>query len=559
MQEPSSYLVMVGMLAGGLGLFLLAVRMITDGLRFAAGSALRNFLTRSTRTPLRGIVSGVGITALVQSSSAVTVATIGFVNAGLLTLHQALGVVYGANVGTTMTGWLVAAVGFKIKVAAFALPMIGIGMFLRLVGSGSRRGALGEALAGFGLFFIGIDVLRDVFTGFAMAEQMQGLTANNPLGLLLFLWIGFLMTVLTQSSSAAIALILTATTGGVLDLSGAAAMVIGANVGTTTTALFAAIGATPKAKRVAAAHIVFNLLTAVVALMLLPVLLWLVGRAGVLLQLGQAPAVALALFHTVFNLFGVLLMLPVTNRLATELEQRFRTSEEIEGMPRYLDDTVVVTPSLALNAVSLELNHMGDIARRVAITSLSTELATGKSIISDRAAMRQLSVAIGDFISRIGRANTTADVSDQLAQVLRITDYYDEVAELAVEFANTEAGLHSSDNAPLMPALSHYRAHVVELLEHADPAQEDFSIDRNEAELREVEGRYKELKEQLLEAGATSRIHLALMSEQIEQLWRSRRVARQAIKAARYLSQLRQAVAGEVREPAPVVELGGAP
>ena len=140
----------------GVGLFLLAMKMITDGLKLAAGDALRDILGDWTRSPARGIASGAVITSLVQSSSAVTVATIGFVNAGLLTLYQALGVVYGANIGTTMTGWLVAAMGFDIKVELFALPMVGAGMLLTLTGPRQRRGALGEALAGFGLFFIGI-------------------------------------------------------------------------------------------------------------------------------------------------------------------------------------------------------------------------------------------------------------------------------------------------------------------------------------------------------------------------------------------------------------------
>ena len=144
-------LITIGMLAGGLGLFLLAVNMITDGLKLAAGRALRVMLGKWTRSPGHGILTGLSITAIVQSSSAVTVATIGFVNAGLINLYQSLGVVFGANIGTTMTGWLVAIVGFKIKVELFALPMIGIGMLLRLTGGESRRAAIGMALAGFGL------------------------------------------------------------------------------------------------------------------------------------------------------------------------------------------------------------------------------------------------------------------------------------------------------------------------------------------------------------------------------------------------------------------------
>lgn len=246
--------IIAGMLAGGLGLFMLAVTMITDGLKSAAGHALRGMLGKWTRSPAHGILTGLTITAIVQSSSAVTVATIGFVNAGLISMHKSLGVIYGSNIGTTMTGWLVAIVGFKINVEAFALPMIGLGMLFRITGGESRRAHFGLALAGFGLFFIGIDVLKDAFDGLAAAIDLAEFTAEGITGVLLFTAIGFLMTVLTQSSSAAIAITLTAATGGVVGLYAAAAMVIGANVGTTTTAAIAVIGATANAKRVAGTY-----------------------------------------------------------------------------------------------------------------------------------------------------------------------------------------------------------------------------------------------------------------------------------------------------------------
>ena len=155
----------VNVLLGGVGLFLLGMALMTDGLKTTAGPALGRLLASSTQTRWRGLVSGVVVTALVQSSSAVTVAAIGFVNAGLLTFGQSLWVIFGSNVGTTMTGWLVALIGLKIKVEAAALPMIGIGMALRLTGAESRRGAAGTALAGFGVLFLGIGLLQQAFAG----------------------------------------------------------------------------------------------------------------------------------------------------------------------------------------------------------------------------------------------------------------------------------------------------------------------------------------------------------------------------------------------------------
>src|SRR5690606_8796168 len=172
----------LGTLAGGLGLFLLGVSMITDGLKLAAGSALRAILGRSTRTTMRGLVSGFMLTAMVQSSSAVTMATIGFANAGLLGIHQALSIVLGATVGTTMTSWLVAVVGFQFKISSFAMPLLGIGMVMRLLGASSRTGALGEALAGFGLFFVGIDFLRMAFEGVAAQVDLSTLSPDGLVG-----------------------------------------------------------------------------------------------------------------------------------------------------------------------------------------------------------------------------------------------------------------------------------------------------------------------------------------------------------------------------------------
>ena len=262
-------------LIGGLGLFRLGMTMMTDGLKLAAGPALARILAGATRTRWHALGSGMLVTAMVQSSGAVTVAAIGFVNAGLLALGPALWVLFGANVGTTMTGWIIALVGLKFKIESLALPLIGVGVALRLTGEGKRRGAMGTTLAGFGLLFLGIAMLQASFTG--LAGQVELPQGEGPLAVLAQVAIGAAMTVLMQSSGASMAIALTAAQGGLLTAQGAAAVVIGANVGTTFTALLAAIGATPNARRAAAAHVAFNLITGTVALVLLP---WLIGALG---------------------------------------------------------------------------------------------------------------------------------------------------------------------------------------------------------------------------------------------------------------------------------------
>ncbi|WP_420428349.1 Na/Pi symporter [Algiphilus sp.] len=517
----------LGALVGGLGLFLLAVGMISDGLRLAAGDALKELLGRWTSTPLRGIASGALITGVVQSSSAVTVATIGFVNANLLTLHQALGVVYGANIGTTMTGWLVAAVGFKIKVEAFALPLIGIGMALRLSGSRSRRGALGEALAGFGLFFIGIDFLRGAFEGLAQVVDLSAIPSGSVVGLLLFVGIGFFMTLVTQSSSAAIAITLTAATGGLVDLAAAAAMVIGANVGTTSTAVLATLGATANARRVASAHVVFNVLTGAVALALLPIMLWLVSQTSRLLALDAAPAVALAVFHTLFNVLGVLLLWPLTGRLSQWLGQRFATAEELLGKPRYLDATTAGTPALALEAMRLELRRMIGMTRDAALLTMQKEV--------DRARLERLQGSIATLldcvetaVSKLELQRLTAALAVELTDVLRAAhELRDALAHTRSAALVTLAGDDGSVGA--------FQRASIQVLSGVKsmPAAPDTEID--------LKPLARLAREALLQAAVAGRITTGEVHARLEQVRATRQMIEHLRKAADRLGERTQA------------------
>ena len=530
-------LVISGMLLGGLGLFL-AVSMISDGIKLAAGGALRDLLGHWTYTHTRGIITGLAITAVVQSSSAVTVATIGFVNAGLLSLYQALGVIYGANIGTTMTGWLVVLVGFKIKIEAFALPLIGIGMLLRLARGTTRLGSLGEALAGFGLFFIGIDVLREAFEGLAGGIELQKLSLDGISGIFLYLGIGFLITLFTQSSSAAIAVTLTAATGGVLTIQAAAVMVIGANIGTTSTAAFAVIGATPNAKRVAMAHIIFNVLTGVVALTLLPGMFWLIKMTGEIFHLGDSPAITLALFHTVFNVLGVLLILPISNILSRYLEKKFRTMEEIESRPKYLDKTVAATPALALNAVTLELARVGEIARRMAKSALSMESAPGRQLYGEHAAVNHLEQAIADFIMRLEKSALTQDIVEQLPEVLHALQHYTIVSNLALNYAKQQLDIKMARDEAIDTVLEKYKADAVAFLTSVNPKLIDFSIEESEKMLEELHKLYRQLRDILLEAGARQHIVIQTMDAVLNQINRIDRMTKQAFKGARILNRL---------------------
>lgn len=538
---------LVAGLAGGVGLFLLGMWLMTDGLKLAAGPALERILARSTGTRLRGLASGMLITAVVQSSSAVTIATIGFVNAGLLTLGQALWVLFGTNVGTTMTGWLVAVAGVDFKIEAFALPMVGLGMVLHLTGHATRRGALGMTLAGFGVLFLGIDVLKDTFTGLGSQMALPG--GSGVLGVLAHVGAGALLTVLMQSSSAALAVALTAAQGGLITLNDAAAVVIGANVGTTVKAMIAAFGATPNARRAAAAHVLFNLLTGAVALALLPWLIDAIEHLRDALDLEAAPAVTLALFHTVFNLLGVLLMWPLADRLAAFLAGRFRTAEEDEARPRHLDRNVLSVPPLALDALVQEVRRTGAIALRGARRVWGVQPAGVPATLPEHTVVAQLNVAIARFVADLHRASMAAESAQKLPEVLRAARYYDTVAELAADLA---AMPYPDTLGP--PAL---RDRMIDFVSETAPLLTiDLEAGAVEPDARhaDLQRRYHGLKAAILAEGARGSLDIHDMELCLRRLSRMRRLVEQALKAAMTLGALNLSPNRAVKEadsPAP--------
>jgi phosphate:Na+ symporter len=536
-------LLISGQFAGGLGLFLLAVKLMTDGLKSASGDALKDILALWTRTPAHGLASGVMITALVQSSSAVTAATIGFVNAGLMNLYQALGVVYGANVGTTMTGWLVAAVGFQWKVETIALPLIGVGMLLQLTGGGTRRAAIGEALTGFGLFFIAVDVLKTAFEGLAATVDLQQWSKGGIVEVFIFLGIGFILTILTQSSSAAIAITLTAATGGVLTLPSAAAMVIGANVGTTSTALFATIGATPNAKRVAAAHVVFNAGTGLVALIIMPGMLWFIGISNQLLGLSQVPAVSLALFHTLFNVLGIAIMSPLSSHLATFLQQRFRTAEEDQSTPQYVDKTLTTTPDLSLNALVLEHLRIGTMARQSALNALTGKSHAINETQRNKTAINNLTQFCGEFIAKMQKGNLSTDNVAVISGVLEVSRYYNEVAALATHTTSIHGLTIRIQETALHEKMQIYLENASNWIQQADPLGEAYSVEQSNDIIQRIKNNYHQIKQELLAAGAEQHIRVGDTSRLLEHISNVRQIVRQGHKAARILYSLYQKTA----------------
>jgi len=528
-----------GTLAGGLGLFLLGVSMITDGLKLAAGNALRDILGRSTRTTTRGLVSGFMLTAMVQSSSAVTMATIGFANAGLLGIHQALSIVLGATVGTTMTSWLVAVVGFQFKISSFAMPLLGIGMVMRLLGASSRTGALGEALAGFGLFFVGIDFLRMAFEGVAAQVDLSTLSPDGLMGLLLYVAIGIVMTMLTQSSSATVALTLTALSSGLMLFPAAAAMVIGATIGTTSTSALSVIGATPNARRVAAGHVCINSFNAFIGLLLLPLVLWLSTQDN---WLHDYPALTIAVFHTTFNLLGVILMQPLLARLSKWLQGRFTSRAEELGRPHYIDSNVMVSPSLALDAFVLELQRMANMMREHAIASFDHEGEPGKLLQQQHDGLRQLAQKVEQAVTKLEMDRLDVAIARQLPEVLRIANYIDEAVAVAHENAETDADVEHLLRTSVREPIMAFKEAVMTQLGRTDLQNPDFNVEAAEEGYQQLREVFRSLKTTLLEAGVRGQVPVLRLNPSIDSLRMMLRTAERSTRVAVRLSELSKAV-----------------
>jgi phosphate:Na+ symporter len=320
-------------------------------------------------------------------------------------------------------------------------------MLLRLTGEGTRRAALGSALAGFGVLFLGIDMLKDTFSGAAADFRLPHW--EGAIGIVAMVLVGILMTVLMQASAASLVIAFSAAQSGLVSIEAAAAVVIGANVGTTVTALLAAIGATSNAGRAAAAHILFNVLTGIVALLLLPWLLGLLGSVRELLGLDSAPAAKLALFHTVFNILGVLLIWPLADWLTG-----FRS--RASGVPRKTRQNRVTSTRRSspcppgLDALAREVRHLGKLSLATVRAATAESPLPGHGPMHNRQVVARLNASIADFIVQLTRSSMAPDSARRLPELLRLARYYEAAAELAAEAgeAVAEAGGPPAGDAP---------------------------------------------------------------------------------------------------------------
>lgn len=368
-------------LAAGIGLFVLGIGRLEEGFRAFSGGALERWLKWSTSGLGKSFLVGVVSTAMVQSSTLVTLLAIAFLSAGLINTLGGVGLVFGANLGTTSGAWLIAMAGMKLNMAQLSMPMLAFGVFLARRGEAHWRGG-GLALLGIGLLFLGIDLMKNGFSEFDGAFDLARYAVGGWTGVLLFVLIGALATVVMQSSHAALVLTLAALAAGQVHYDNALALVIGANLGSTATALFAAIGSNNAGRRIAATHLIFNLITAGGALLLLQQLMaaveWLAEVGGLA---ADAHMLKLAIFHTLYNVFGLALMLPWTATLVRLLERWLPDSEPLADNASllteqtrtralYVNDSALLHADTALKVLDQELQHLAQLSRQVIGASL---------------------------------------------------------------------------------------------------------------------------------------------------------------------------------------------
>ena len=437
-------------IAAGVAIFLFGMLSLENGFRQFTGGLLERVLRRTTDTIPKSLGFGIVSTAIMQSSSLVSVITISFLSAGLLPLITGIGIIFGANLGTTTGAWLFATIGMKMSLSTFALPMLVFGVVLNFQQSRALK-AGGAILAGLGFLFLGIDFMKAGFESYQSAFDLREYAMTGITGLLVYTGLGILATVVMQSSHATLALTLAGLATGQLIYENALALAIGANIGTTVTALIGGLGANIAGKRLAGAHLVFNVATAVIALILIEPLRWSVDSLAVLLSIAEDDyTVKLAIFHTLFNCLGVAVMLPLLSRMAIALERWLpERADEAAAQPKYLNTAAMDSPDSANAAVRREVWHLFD----QAFVILAHGLHLHREQISDS---ENLEATINSDRERI-------DIDIDLVYRQRVKTLYNAILDFISGLMTRMSSPSSTDE---LYRLQHAASEMVESIKH---------------------------------------------------------------------------------------------
>jgi len=432
------------MLVGGLGFFFYGMQLMSDGLKKIAGERLKNILHMATKVPIIGIIVGAAVTCFVQSSSATTVMVVGFVNAGLLALKQAICVIMGANIGTTFTAWLVSSMSV-FKITDYALPAIGIGFAIMKLGKTRKLRFFGQLLMGFGILFIGLSFMKDAFEPLKESQQVRDIFAtlsNNPiLGVL----VGIIFTVLLQSSSATIAIVQVLAFNGVISFSAAIPIILGDNIGTTITAQMAALDTNLTAKRAAMSHTLFNIVGA--GYMLLFVYAGWFGRAIDFIIPGAITTKNIMFYiaasHSMFNVVNTLVFLPFIGFL--EKASVFLVPKRkgaIDIGTQFLEKHLLDTPPIALEQAKKETVRMLSLANRSVSSAvkgfIENDMSALKPVSSIEEAVDNLQSEITQYLIELSQRSLEKEVTEKLPVLIhsvndieRIGDQSENIVEVA--------------------------------------------------------------------------------------------------------------------------------
>ncbi|MEQ6387898.1 Na/Pi cotransporter family protein [Bacillaceae bacterium S4-13-58] len=427
---------------GGLGIFLFGIKYMGDGLQKSAGDRLRDILDRFTSNPLMGVIAGILVTILIQSSSGTTVLTVGLVSAGFMTLRQAIGVIMGANIGTTVTAFIIG-----IKLEDYALPILALGAFLIFFFKRKNITYIGQTLFGFGALFFGLSLMGDGMEPLRSLEAFQDLTVSMSHNPILGAAVGAIFTVIVQSSSATVGILQELYSQGAMTLDAALPVLFGDNIGTTITAVLASIGATVAARRAALTHVLFNVIGASIFIIGIRLYTPFIANLSASLDLNEKMTIAFA--HGIFNVTNTIIQLPFIGLLAAIVIKLIpSTEEEIEYKPKNLDPIFIEqSPALALEQAKKEVSRMGEFAMK-GLEETSYYLNNYQKKHADMAlsledAINNLDRKITDYLVRISSANLSEQDSvkhsalmDSVRDIERIGDHFENIIEL-VEYKIT--------------------------------------------------------------------------------------------------------------------------
>ena len=440
-------------LIGSLGVFLFGMKLMSEALQKVAGARMRHILSAMTSNRVKGVITGLLITTIIQSSSATTVMVVSFVNAGLLNLVESIGVIMGANVGTTVTAWMISILGFKISMAEISLPMIGLCLPLLFSNKRSRK-SWGELIIGFGLLFIGLEFLKNSMPNLNENPEiftfLQEYADMGYASYFLFMLIGTVLTILIQSSSATMALTLVMCANGWISYEIAASMVLGENIGTTVTANLAAMVANTTAKRAALAHLVFNVFGVVWVLSIFPLFLGWVEKLSEILGIGDpatdinAVPMALSLFHTLFNVANVLILIWFTKliaRLVTKLIPMKETGEDAFTL-KHIKIGLLSTPDASLFQAKQEITLYGkntrDMFHKVTecleLSSKDFEKPFN-NLVKMEDESDNVEVEIANYLTKVSESKLSTENSQRIRAMFKIVSEIESIADSSLNVA----------------------------------------------------------------------------------------------------------------------------